>query len=110
MEDNTTSLITLDYVIQHKLQENIAAIVFTCVLLLIGIPGNSLVCYVYLRWKEKGSSKISKNENKHENVFGPVLLSCRSFVSSISTCQYATSESTLHVSRLGSRKVMAQRN
>lgn len=58
MEDNTTSLITLDYVIQHKLQENIAAIVFTCVLLLIGIPGNSLVCYVYLRWKEKGSSKV----------------------------------------------------
>ena len=58
MTENNTSPVSLDYVIQHKLQENIAAIVYTSVLLAVGVPGNSLVCYVYLRWKEKNSSKI----------------------------------------------------
>ncbi|XP_062587590.1 cholecystokinin receptor type A-like [Saccostrea cucullata] len=58
MAENATSPVSLDYVIFHKLQENIAAIVYASVLLLVGVPGNCLVCYIYFRWKEKTSSQI----------------------------------------------------
>jgi hypothetical protein len=55
---NNTSSVSLDYVIHHRLMENIAAIVYTSVLLVVGVPGNSLVCYVYLKWNDKNPSKV----------------------------------------------------